>query len=307
MRRWVCAVSVGVAISLGAEARAEPPIASDARAGARELGEKGDAAFGAGRCDKAIDFWQKADAIFHAPTLLLRIARCEALLGQVVAATESLERIVSEELPANAPPTWADARAQASSELPTVRGRIAHVDIRIKGAGAAAPSIAIDDEALPIGEHQRRLDPGPHRIVVAIGESSSERRLTLGDGEERAIDLAISVEAARPRTRLQRNTGIAVGALGLAALGVGIGFGISALSLSSQLDDACGKNRRDCAPSEQPSIDKVSSRSLVADFAIGGGAALALTGGLLFFTDSSSKKSEPKVRVQLAQTTVFER
>src|ERR1700674_5381489 len=66
------------------------------RASARELANKGDAFFAKGRCDKGISLWAEANEHCHAPPLLLRIARCQALLGKVVLATETLQSIVSE-------------------------------------------------------------------------------------------------------------------------------------------------------------------------------------------------------------------
>src|SRR5262249_32021786 len=84
----------------------QAPPAIDARAEAREMAVKGDSAFGSGRCDKAIVLWKKAEEKFHAPTILLRIARCEALMGHVVDATQSFESVVRDKLGEGAPPSW---------------------------------------------------------------------------------------------------------------------------------------------------------------------------------------------------------
>src|SRR5262245_16028829 len=73
------------------------------RAEARATAQKGDVEFSKGRCDRAIALWRKADATFHAPTILLRIARCQALMGRVVAAADALEAIAAEQLPSDAP------------------------------------------------------------------------------------------------------------------------------------------------------------------------------------------------------------
>src|SRR5688572_1319070 len=94
------------------------------RAEAKELAQKGDAAFGSGRCDKAIALWRKAATKFHAPTILLRIARCQALIGKVVDATLTLEEIAADKLPADAPRPFVEAREAAVQELPAVRARI---------------------------------------------------------------------------------------------------------------------------------------------------------------------------------------
>jgi hypothetical protein len=315
MRLVVAAVAMGLLSASAQRASAQEPAppepahatkATDARAEARELAEKGDSAFGAGRCDKAIGFWKKADAVFHAPTLLLRIARCEALLGHVVDATATLERIVGEPLPASAPPTWGDARIQAGAEIAGVRERIARIDVHVSTAPGQSPAIEIDDAPLAPGERGARVDPGSHRVVVRVGERTAERHLTLDDGEQRTVELSIVLETPRPKPRTQRDAGLVIGAVGLVALGVGAGFGISALSISSHLDGVCGTDHKNCAPSEQPSIDRVQAHALISDFALGGGAALALTGGLLILTDTSGKKAEPRVRLQLGRASLLE-
>ncbi len=312
MRAVAAAIALGFVAALAPRAFAQPnatpaaAAAPDARAEARELAERGDTAFGAGRCDKAIGFWKKADAVFHAPTLLLRIARCEALIGHVVDATATLERIVGEPLPQTAPAAWGDARIQAAAEVAGVRERIARIDVHVSNAPGQVPSIEIDDTALASGERGARVDPGTHRVLVRVGEKIAERHLTLDDGEQRTVELAIVLETPRAPSRTQHNTGLVVGAIGLAALGVGVGFGASALSTASHLDGVCGADRKNCSPTEQGAINRVAAHSLISDFALGGGAALTLTGGLLLLTDTSPKKAEPRVRLQLGRAAIWE-
>src|SRR5215475_5923563 len=88
-----------ISSAVAAPARADPPApASDPRVEAREIAERGDAQFDAGRCDKAIPLWKEAAAKFRAPTIGLRIARCQALVGKVVEAAKTLEAITKEPL-----------------------------------------------------------------------------------------------------------------------------------------------------------------------------------------------------------------
>ena len=102
MKRAAAITIVGLLCSVAAPARADPP-ASDPRAEAREIAERGDAQFDAGRCDKAIPLWREAAAKFRAPTIVLRIARCQALVGKVVEAARTLESITKEPLEPDAP------------------------------------------------------------------------------------------------------------------------------------------------------------------------------------------------------------
>src|SRR5690349_10099649 len=88
---------------LGSAGAARAATNDELRAEARVIAEQGDAQFDAGRCDKALPLWRAAESLFHAPTILLRIARCQTLLGQVVEATRGLEAIVAEPLRPEAP------------------------------------------------------------------------------------------------------------------------------------------------------------------------------------------------------------
>ena len=83
--------------------------------------------------------WRKADAVYHAPTLLLRIARCQALLGHVVAAVATLESVVSETPKPDAPPAFVAAREDGQRELLSLRGRIATLRIVVRPHGGAMP------------------------------------------------------------------------------------------------------------------------------------------------------------------------
>ena len=162
--------------------------AASPRAEARAIAQQGDEQFYAGRCDKAIALWRKAYDVFHAPTILLRIARCEALLGHVVAAAATLEAIVAEPSQPDArdddahapaspapprappPPVFTAAREEARRNLVRVRGRIAtlQTSTSTRAARRALPvaveieirrrARALERRARP---HRPRRAPGP--------------------------------------------------------------------------------------------------------------------------------------------------
>src|SRR3954468_23243982 len=104
MKRAAAIAILGLSAAVAAPARADPPApASDPRAEAREIAERGDVQFDAGRCDKAIPLWREAAAKYRAPTIVLRIARCQVLVGKVVEAAVTLETITKEPLEPDAP------------------------------------------------------------------------------------------------------------------------------------------------------------------------------------------------------------
>src|SRR4051794_19277595 len=84
------------------------PSAAD-RAQARQLAQEGQQAFEAKNYSTAIDRFTKADALVHAPTLLLGLARAQVGMGRFLEAQENYNRVVREGVDANAPKAWAKA------------------------------------------------------------------------------------------------------------------------------------------------------------------------------------------------------
>src|SRR6185436_9178917 len=76
------------------------------KAAARALATQAAQAFSAGKHAEAIDLVTRAEAIVHAPTHLLLMARAQVGLGKLVAAKETYLKILREELAANASPAF---------------------------------------------------------------------------------------------------------------------------------------------------------------------------------------------------------
>src|SRR5450432_1100557 len=72
-------------------------------AAARTLGSEGVQLADAGKCPEAIERLTRAEALHHAPTILGRLGECQVNVGSVVEGTENLNRVVREQLPADAP------------------------------------------------------------------------------------------------------------------------------------------------------------------------------------------------------------
>jgi hypothetical protein len=286
-----------LALVVAASAAAHPARADEgARPTARAIAEQGDAQFYAGRCDNAIALWRKADAVYHAPTIVLRIARCQALLGKVVAAASSLQTLVSEPRDADAPPAFAAAREAGERELPRVRARIAYVRVDVRSSRADVP-VTIEIDGTPVDASRSvPLDPGTHRVSVAAGGATWAREVQLGDGEARAIEVPLVVDALPTVPRAQRNAGLAVFGAGTLALAAGIGFSVAALSLGRSLDAVCGSGRAACPPSAQGDINRARTYSIAADGVLIGGAVLVVTAGVLL-TANLRVGSQERVRL----------
>jgi hypothetical protein len=248
-----------------------------ARVTARSIAEHGDAQFYAGRCDKAIALWRKADAVFHAPTIVLRIARCQALLGQVVAAAATLESLTREPKAPDEPPVFAAAREASERELPRLRARIASISVDVRANGGSVPyAVDIDGARIVSPWLPTLVDPGSHRVRVTAGEATWTREVALDDGEVTTIDVPIRVEALPLVSTRQRNVGLAAFGVGVAGLATGVGFSVAALSIGHSLDAICGPARTHCPASAQGSIDRARAYSLAADGTlVAGGISLA--------------------------------
>ncbi len=144
---------------------------SDAdKATARTLGTEAQTALEAKDYKTAEDKFRRADSIFHAPTLMLGLARAQAALGRVVAAQESYSRIIREGAPAGGPAAFAKAVEDAKKEVDVVAARIGGVIINVTGvASTETAKVTVDDMLIPTAALgvKRPVDPGAHVLKVA--------------------------------------------------------------------------------------------------------------------------------------------
>ncbi|WP_437594199.1 tetratricopeptide repeat protein [Sorangium sp. So ce1000] len=164
------------------------------RAAARSLATQGAEAFTSGRFEEAIDLLGRAEALVHAPTHLLLIARAQARLGRLVAAKETYLRIVREELPPAAPSPFKRAQQDAREELAAIEPRIASLRIALEGAAGRKIGVKLDGQPVAdalLGVH-RPIDPGNHVVtVVPPGLAPIEQGLTIGDGERKELKIPV--------------------------------------------------------------------------------------------------------------------
>ena len=208
---------------------ASPARADDAsrRADAKAIATRGDSEFYAGRCDRAIPLWRDAEAAYHAPTILLRVARCEAILGRVIAAATLLESIAREPLEADAPPAFFLARDQAKREAPALRARVATLELSVDARGRSPIVIEIDGAAQR-GGPAFEVDPGARSVRVRAGASSWQSTVSLRDGERVALRVSLSPGAEGRAPPIVRGLGAAAIVAGGASVAVGLALSIGA-------------------------------------------------------------------------------
>jgi hypothetical protein len=296
MRIRTCLLLVGVSFAAPGVVRAED-ASGRARADARKLAEKGDAAFSEGRCDKAVDLWQEANGKFHAPTILVRVAQCQALLGKVVEATATLETVANASLAPDAPGAFVDAQNRAKAELPKLRARIARIRVVIhRRDRTAEPALEIDNTKMPRSAGDFNVNPGEHHVRVSAGDASWDATVRLTDGGVREVTVGMEPETGPAPGLTQARVGYVVGGLGIGAMVVGGFFGLQALSISRELDGSCGPDRSTCPPESSGRLDKLKTDALVADVTLGAGAVLFAGGAVLVLTDKGRRGESPRWR-----------
>ena len=296
---------------------ARAPSAAD-RATARELGTEGKGALDKKDYATAEDRFRRADALFHAPTLLLGYARAEAGLGKVVNASEAYSRIVREGAAAGAPAAFVNAVEAAKNEVGAVQARIASVTITV--AGPDNPSVTLDDQPVPVAALgvKRPVDPGDHTVkATADGWDAAQTKFTVTEAGAATASLAMtksagpSVAAAPQATpsnaagstspataadtgssggSTQRTLGLVGMGVGGAGLVLGVVTGVVAIGQHSSLATTCATG---CPESAQGSIDSYHTMALLSTVGLIAGGVLAAGGAVLFFTAPSGRGAVP--------------
>jgi hypothetical protein len=192
MSRSLCLLT-GLAAGLlwAGSAFAEPSPAD--RATARSLAGEGYQALQDKDYATAADRFSRADALVHAPTLMIDWARALVGLGKLVEAQERCEQIVREGVDAKAPRSWQRALADANSELAELKPRLGWLTISVSGGDK--PNVTIDDVPVPTAAIgiRRAVNPGSLTVQVqAPGFVSQTKKLELAEGATSAVDFNLS-------------------------------------------------------------------------------------------------------------------
>jgi hypothetical protein len=215
IRFWFLQAAFLAAALFTCRAHAEPSEAD--RATARELANAGYHALKRGDYATAADHFGRADALVHAPTLVVDWGRALAGLGFLVEAGEKYALVLREGVGPESPPSWHRAHVEARSEFEALQPRLAWLTLVVRGPDG--PTITVDRERMPdaaLGV-PRATNPGTHEIRVrAPGHRSEARSITLVEGEQKRLEIARST-AERPRRREGAATGGQAAALDVTA------------------------------------------------------------------------------------------
>jgi hypothetical protein len=298
---------LGLVLSLGLgvgqrEARAEGSAAD--RTTARALAEEGYKALTAKDYSLAEDRFRRADALVHAPSLVVDHARALVGLGRFADAYESYDSARREVLPPNAPQAWRRAVSDAQREIQSVEAKIAWVTIAVRGP--KDPQVNIDGREVPSFALGSAFpsDIGARVVhVSAPGFIGKDVTVTLSPGERQQVILDLEPEPAAvpvappviekhvtrqapaappPPRKTSPLTYVAFG-VGGALLAQGAVTGLLFLSERSKLESQC-PSASTCPPSTRDERSRyhfysyVSSISVVAGLAgVGAGVYLLLS------------------------------
>ncbi|HSN98786.1 MAG TPA: hypothetical protein VLS89_10895 [Candidatus Nanopelagicales bacterium] len=261
----ICLASSVAPGAPSAHAQPTPEVLDEAKMDARAAADRGRALYEAGRYAEAMEAFVAADQTFHAPTIVLMIARTCEKRGQLLEARAHYQRVIDEQVAHYAPRVFFEAQAQAKKELDALQQRIPILVVMV--AGVADATLTIDGQPAAPSE-EIELNPGEYTAVAsASGRRPVSRTITLQEGD--AAEITLVLEQAPPPPTPKPNTSIrrpgmsapardrteatsrgyptaALGALGVAgaALGVAAVTGAMSLSATGALEQEC--QRRSC-------------------------------------------------------------
>lgn len=282
------------------------PTAAD-RATARSLAGEGYQALQDKDYATAADRFSRADALVHAPTLMIDWARSLAGLGKLVEAQERYEQIVREGVEPKAPKSWQRALSDAAAELSQLKPRLAWITISVSGGDGAR--VTIDGVEVPpaaIGV-RRAVNPGSlHISVEAKGFSSQQKTLELREGAEGAAEFNLEPDpdAKEPRPApvqplasvpvKPRNPTPMYVAFGASAAGLAVGLVSGGLFLSkrSDLKGVCNSDGK-CQSSHSDTLQQYNTFGTISVVGYGVAVAGAGVGLALWLANRDAGPSTP--------------
>lgn len=169
---------------------------------ANELAAKGFDAFDRGRHAEALEHFEAAERAAHSPVFLLYMARCKRALGELDAARALYDRLLSEDLAADAPAPFRSAQDDAKAERDELDTLVPVLSVTLEGL-VSSDQVALDGApvAIPRGASsttfRREVEAGTHVLTVTReGRIVAERQIDLKVGQ--TVDTSIVLPALAP-------------------------------------------------------------------------------------------------------------
>ena len=254
---------------------------------ARSLANRAFELYQRGRYEEANDLFRQADEAYHAPTLVLMIARSYVKLGRLADAAAVYQQAADESLPANASQEFRRAQQSARDELAALDPDVPHLVLTFRDPrDAARARVNVDGTVLDASRASRpiALNPGEHHVEITAPDAQPvtvSRTLSVGQLERVEVAPLAKLEAGRssepvpPPADDSGSTGLLAG--GIVALGVGVAglamgtiTGVIALNKKSALAERCPDQW--CYPDDQSLADAAKTNATLSTvgFVVGG-------------------------------------
>jgi len=273
-------------------AHAQPSDAD--RATARSLYIEGQKALEAGDYETAADNFRRGEALFHAPTMLVGLARAYVGLGKYVEAMESYNKVIREELPDKAPDAFVTAKEEAQKEVVGLDEKIGWVTISVEGP--SEPTVLLDDVEVSVASLgvRRAVNPGDHLVQAsAPGYLAAEQSFSIAAGSTETVTLTLGEDpdgVAEPPgggdpgvSTDDGSTLRLVGFIGLGLGGAGLVLGAVtgglAIGKHGDLTDSCPDGR--CPADQQDNLDSYETMGTLSTIGFIAGGVLAGAGLVL--------------------------
>jgi hypothetical protein len=315
LRLWTGVLAASCA-TLGA---ALPASAQDNQAeniaAARSLGIEGVRLAEAGKCTEAIEKLSRAEALYHAPTILGRLGECQVSVGQIVIGTENLNRVVREPLAPNAPKPFKDAQVRAQKVLDAALPRIGHLTVLVEPKDAKL-TVTVSGVAVPpalLGV-ERPTDPGTHEVVAsAPGYLTQKSTVQLAEAGRETVTLQLLVDPNAPKEvpvvavaattappapppqspPPESNQGVRTLSyvlIGVGVTGVAAGSITGAMAISKKGNLDCPQNH--CSGQEADDLDSAKTLAVVSTISFAVGIPAAIAGTVLLLTSKSAPSTK---------------
>jgi hypothetical protein len=304
--KWALVVPLLGALLVCGVARAEPTEAD--RATARSLASEGYDALERKDYATAVDRFRHADALVHAPTISVDLARALIGLGRYVEAYERYELVIREGVPKNSPASWKQALDDAQKEVADLEPRLGWIVIHVMGP--LDPQVTIDGDDVPEGSIgvRRAADPGKRTVRASAPDfEPATQTVTIKEGQEQVVTLVLKRSPAtrtetpvstEPKTapppphhasRVPAWIAFGVGGAGLV---VGTVTGIMALGVHSDLSGKCPNDH--CPYELHSDVSRYHTLGTISGIGFGVAVVGAATGAVLLVTGSASERSSQR-------------
>ncbi len=284
------------------------------RNAARDFGTQGNQAYDAGDFVKAVDLYRRAQSLYPAPTLSVRLGRALVKLGRLVEAEEAYIQTLRYPLPDDAPKVFKQAIEVAKADLAELSPRVPRLKVSVSGTKDATVTLNGARLEPALVGIERKVDPGEYKIrAEAPGAKTVEKTVKIAERAHEAVTLTLEVD---PRALPPKPDGssedagpalqpepegrsplpfIALG-VGGAGLAVGVITGLMANSKHSSAESECPDLK--CERGSQGETDLQSFRDLRTVSTVGYVVGLVgvAAGGVLWFTTAPTSADSKAVR-----------